>query len=43
VLAFVHSDPVASHLGYERTMQRVKNDFFLEGNEKGIEAVYQGV
>jgi hypothetical protein len=43
VLAFVHSDPMAGHSGYERTMQRAKRDFFLEGNEEGIEAVYQGV
>ena len=36
VLAFVHSDPMVSHFGYERTMQRAKRDFFfLEGNEKG--------
>ena len=28
VLAFVHSDPVASHSGFERTMQRAKGIFF---------------
>jgi hypothetical protein len=43
VLAFVHGDPMAGHLGYERTMQRVKRDVFLDVNEERIEAVYQGV
>jgi hypothetical protein len=43
VLAFVHSDPMAGHSGYERTIQRAKRDFFLERNEEGSGAVYQGV
>jgi hypothetical protein len=34
VLTFVHSDPMAGHSGYERTMQRAKRDFFWKGMKK---------
>ena len=34
VLSFVHCDLILGHSGYERTMQRAKRDFFLEGNEE---------
>jgi hypothetical protein len=36
VLAFVHSDPMAGHSGFERTMQRAKRDFFWKGMKKDL-------
>jgi hypothetical protein len=34
VLQFVHSDPIAGHSGYERTMQRAKREFYWRGMKK---------
>lgn len=36
VLAFVHSDPLAGHFDFERTMQRAKRDFFWKGMKKDL-------
>jgi hypothetical protein len=33
VLHFVHSDPIAGHSGFEKTLQRAKRDFLLKGND----------
>jgi ribosomal protein L21E len=31
VLKFVHSDPIAGHSGFEKTLQRAKRDFYWKG------------
>jgi hypothetical protein len=36
VLHYVHSDPIAGHSGYDRTLQRVKRDFYWQGMQKEI-------
>jgi transposase InsO family protein len=36
VLNFVHSDPLAGHLGYERTMQRARRDLYWKGLKKDL-------
>lgn len=36
VLQFVHSDPMAGHLGYDKTIQRAKQDFYWKGMRKEI-------
>jgi hypothetical protein len=38
VLMFVHSDPLAGHSGYERTLQRAKKDFYWKGMRKDLKA-----
>jgi hypothetical protein len=36
VLKFVHSDPMAGHSGYDKTIQRAKQDFYWKGMRKEI-------
>jgi hypothetical protein len=36
VLLYVHSDPMAGHSGYEKTLQRAKRDFYWQGMRKDI-------
>jgi hypothetical protein len=36
VLKFVHSDPMAGHSGYDKTIQRAKRDFYWKGMLKEI-------
>jgi transposase InsO family protein len=36
VLQFVHSDPMAGHSGYDKTLQRARRDFYWKGMRKEI-------
>jgi len=36
VLLYVHGDPMAGHSGYEKTLHRVKRDFYWRGMRKDI-------
>jgi len=36
VLQYVHSDPMAGHSGYDKTLQRAKRDFYWKGMKKEI-------
>jgi transposase InsO family protein len=36
VLKFVHSDPMAGHSGYDKTIQRAKRDFYWKGMRREI-------
>jgi hypothetical protein len=36
VLLFVHSDPMAGHAGYEKTLHRAKHDFYWKGMRADI-------
>jgi hypothetical protein len=38
VLLYVHSDPMAGHVGYEKTLQRAKRDFYWQGMRRDIKA-----
>jgi len=38
VLLYVHSDPMAGHAGYEKTLQRAKRDFYWQGMRRDIKA-----
>lgn len=36
VLQFVHSDPMAGHFGYDKTLQRARRDFYWKGMRNEI-------
>lgn len=38
VLHYLHSDPLAGHSGYERTMQRARKDFYWKGMKRDLKS-----
>lgn len=39
VLQFLHCDPMAGHSGYERTMQRARQDFYWKGMKQDLKTL----